>query len=65
MVSLPQFIIYRRIHKRFDNAIMELDSRHSLQISTLDSHFEKKISQNRRYKPVSQLKSSMSDAAMY
>ena len=38
-----------RLKKKFDNAIKEMEGRHNLSISVLDSKFEKTISNRPRY----------------
>ena len=38
-----------RLKKKFDNAIKEMEMRHNLSISVLDSKFEKTISNRPRY----------------
>ena len=54
-----------RLKKKFDNAIKEMDMRHNLSISVLDSKFEKTISNRPRYQPVSAVKQSMSEKMLY
>ena len=38
-----------RLKKKFDNAIKEMESRHNVTVSQLDSLFEKTISNRPRY----------------
>ena len=52
-ISLPNVLhdlsfVYR-LKKKFDNAIKEMEGRHGLAISQLDSKFEKTISNRPRY----------------
>ena len=54
-----------RLKKKFDNAIKEMEGRHGLAISHLDSKFEKTISNRPRYQAVSSVKQSMSEKVMY
>lgn len=54
-----------RLKKKFVNAIKEMEGRHNLAISILDSKFEKTISNRPRYQPVSAVKQSMSEKMMY
>jgi len=59
------FVRALRLKKKFENAIKEMDGRHNLSISLLDSKFEKTISGRPRYQPVSSVKQSMSDKVLY
>ena len=43
------FVALYRLKKKFDNAIKEMEGRHNLSISILDSKFEKTISNRPRY----------------
>ena len=54
-----------RLKKKFDNAIKEMDSRHNVTVSQLDSLFEKTISNRPRYQPVGSLKGSLAENVMY
>jgi len=54
-----------RLKKKFDNAIKEMEMRHNLAISILDSKFEKTISNRPRYAPVSSVKQSIGEKALY
>jgi hypothetical protein len=54
-----------RLKKKFDNAIKEMEGRHGLAVSVLDSKFEKTISNRPRYQPVSSVKQSMSEKVLY
>ena len=54
-----------RLKKKFDNAIKEMDSRHNVTVSQLDSLFEKTISNRPRYQPVGSVKGSMAENVMY
>ena len=54
-----------RLKKKFENAIKEMEGRHGLSISVLDSKFEKTISNRPRYQAVSAVKQSMSEKVLY
>ena len=54
-----------RLKKKFENAIKEMEGRHNLTVSVLDSKFEKTISNRPRYQAVSSVKQSMSEKAFY
>lgn len=55
----------KQLKKKFENAIKEMEGRHNLTISVLDSKFEKTISNRPRYQPVSAVKQSMSEKVLY
>ena len=61
---LLSFYTYR-LKKKFENAIKEMEGRHNLSISMIDSKFEKTISSRPRYQPVSSVKQSMSEKVLY
>ena len=58
-------VFSHRLKKKFANAIKEMEGRHGLSISQLDSKFEKTISNRPRYQAVSSVKQSMSEKVMY
>jgi hypothetical protein len=53
-----------RLTKKFENAVKEMENRHSVAVSQLDSLFEKTISNRPRYQPESSIKPDMAEKSM-
>jgi len=53
-----------QLTKKFENAIIQMENRHQLAVSMLDSVFEKTISNRPRYQPESSVKPDMASKSM-
>lgn len=45
------------LRRKFENAIMEMDNRHNLELSKFDKAFEKTIANRPRYEPINSVSS--------